>query len=152
MIAKIRSRRAIKHKLDEVSRLVNTTASSDGSAALFEGTECAIVTGDGDILTGKGGSSRPFTDVAPKVARLRAAAHSLGEYLSQTRPAVVHVRGESAMLSAYDLGVHTLVTYTAVSTQTKEVDAVIARVDRALGVDADAKKLIAELGRLLEDI
>lgn len=152
LIAKIRSRRAIRTKLDEVSRIVNSPRIGEHSVALFGGTECAIVTEDGDILTGKAGSSKPFAAVAPKVRQLRTSADRVGQYLSQKAPNVVHVRGESGMVSAYDLGQHTLVTYTEVSPGARNLDAVVARVDRALGIDGDASKLIDDLKGLLADI
>lgn len=153
LIAKIRSRRAIQRKLDEVSRIFNSPpAGEEYSTAQVAGTECAIVTEDGDILTGKAGSPKPFVEIAPKVRRLRESADKVGQYLLQKRPTVVHVRGKSRMVSTYDLGQHTLVTCSAVSAGPRSLDVTIARIDSVLGVNGDASKLIAELTRLLDDI
>lgn len=146
LISKFRSRRAIQRKLDEVSRIFN----SEGNAPSLGLTECAIVTEEGDILTGKAGSPRPFAELAPKVRRLRASADRVGAHLLHKRAKMVHICAQNTMVSTYDLGAHTLV---AVSDLTGAApDATTAGIDAALGVDGSGTKLIDALTRLLHDI
>ena len=152
LLAKIKSRRSIRAKLDEVAKIINACKEGHSSAALFVSTECAIITQDVDVLTGKSGSSRPFTNIAPKICALRDSARRVCANFDQKRAPVIHVRGESAMVSAYALGHHTLVAYTDITPGAHNLDAVLASVDRALGVEGDASKLVEQLTRLLEDI
>lgn len=145
--SKYRSQRAIRHKLDEVSRIFNTPSENEGPTVPMGATECAIVTDEGDILTGKSGSSKPFTEIAPKVCRLRLSAEKVCETLTTRRPTAVHIRGTTDMISTYALGAHTLVAVSP--TGATASDTTIARIDTALGADGDASKLIEELARLL---
>lgn len=147
--SKFRSQRAIRHKLEEVSRIFNTPADNEGPGAPVGATECAIVTDEGDIITGKSGSSKPFTEIAPKVSRLRHSAEKVCDTLTARRPVAVHIRGDTDMVSTYALGAHTLVAVSP--TGAAASDATIARIDAALGADRDASKLIEELARLLEN-
>ncbi len=144
LISKFRSRRAIKSKLDEVARIFNTPGENEANTVPVGTTECAIITEEGDILTGKSGTSKPFTEIAPKVRRLRLSAEKVCETLTTRRPVAVHICGSKSMVSTYALGAHTLVTISPAG-----IDSSIARIDAALGADGDASKLVDELARLL---
>lgn len=152
LITKIRSRRAIQGKLDEVSKIFNSSLLEEEDKTQGTGTECAIVTEDGDILTGKARSPKPFAEIAQKVRRLRESADKVSQCLLQNRPTVMHLRGTSNLVSAYDLGQNTLVALSTVNAGVRSPDLVIARIDSILGVNGDASKLIAQLTRLLDDI
>lgn len=152
LISKFRSRRAIKNKLDEVARIFNYDYSVDTLPVSvnynLSDTDCAIITDEGDILTRKSGTStKPFSEVAPKVARLRATSEKVAyALLSPANSAdlqLLHVRGTSTMLSMYALGSHTLVAISYL--RDIHMDAAITRIDAAL----NSSNLIPELARLV---
>lgn len=152
LISKFRSRRAIKNKLDEVARIFNDTYTSSSSSSSSRGlhhhflseTDCAIVTDEGDILTRKSGTStKPFSEVAPKVGRLRATSEKVAYALNTDGLQVLHIRGSETMLSTYALGSHTLVAISYL--RDIHMDAAIERIDTAL----KGSNLIPQLARLV---
>ena len=162
----------MQRKLDEVTRLFNGDASSSSSSAAggsaqasstalplsassyalnlvaqaFTRTDCAIITEEGDILTGKAGSPKPFVDVVSKVHRLRLSAERVRAHLQHTPATVVHVRGASTMISTYELGKHTLVALSELAPGSPPPDSATAHIDSLLVQHIDA------LTRLLNDI
>lgn len=152
LLAKSRRRRKIRAKLDEVARVVSSPRlGHDEGLALFSETDCAVITEHGDVIVTTTGSSRPFDAVAPKIRAIRASAAALCEYLGQNRMDVVHVRGQSGMVHAYMLGAHTLVTLTEVSPGARNLDAVVARVDKCLGIGGERRTLIEGLATMLQE-
>lgn len=152
LLAKARRRRKIRAKLDAVARVVSTPrVEHDDGLALFSETDCAVLTEQGEIIVTKTGSSRRFEAVAPKIRTIRKSAHAICAYLGQQRMDVIHVRGQSGMLHAYILGMHTLVTLTDVSPGARNLDAVVARVDKCLGVGGEGRTLIEDLAEMLQE-
>ena len=125
----------------------------DHALALFSETHCAIITDAGEIIVTKNGSVRPFEAIAPKIRSIRASARSLAHFLGDLPTDVVHIRGQSAMMHAYTVGSHNLVALTEVSPGARNLDAVIARVDKCLcvNVDADGHTFIQQLADMLEE-
>jgi hypothetical protein len=142
-IAKSRRRRQIRVKLDEVSRVMGTH---------FRGgaTDCALITADGDLLTAKGVSTRPFVPLVPKVRALRESATAVSAALAAPPPRTVHVRGAAWTAAVHSLGPHTLVAYTPVPLGTP--DAVLRNVDLALAAGGSSPGPIADLARLVQDL
>lgn len=148
---KPRRRHKIRAKLEQVSRIVATPRIEEESAlALFLHTSCAVLTESGEIIVSNTTPSRPFQAIAPKIRAIRATAHAMSEYLPP-QPNVVHIRGRSAMLHAYYIGPHTLVALTEVSPGARNLDAVVERVDRCLGLGGDGVTILEQLSELLKE-
>lgn len=153
LLGKSRRRQKVRAKLEEVARVVSSPQiCHDDGLALFSETDCAVITESGDVIVTKTGSSRKFEAVAPKIKTIRASVCALCKSLGQTEPDVVHVRGQTGMLHAYALGGHALVTLTEVSPGARNLDAVVARVDKYLGVGGEGRTLIEELAIMLKEL
>jgi hypothetical protein len=142
-IAKSRKRRQIRAKIDDVSRLV-------GSCFRSANTDCAVITKDGDILTGKGGSTRPFIQLVPKIRALRRDAASIADALAGCVPRVLHVRGMSWMAAVYSLGPHSLVVLTPAPLKTSETS--LRELDAVLTQGDVVQSVVDELEHLVLDI
>lgn len=162
LLAKSRRRRKIRQALERVARTVSSPRiAHDAGLALFSGTDCAVLTAGGEVIAARSGSARPLAALAPKLRHAAEAAVSLAAQLGvDGGGAAVHVRGRGALLLVYALGQsHALVAVTEVSPGARDLDAVIARIDAALGaapptVDAihGTTTLVAELTALLRDL
>lgn len=152
LLGKARRRRKVRAKLEQVARVVSSPhIGHDDGLALFSETDCAVITESGDVIVTKTGSSRPFEAVAPKIKTIRASARALCKSLGQDEMHVVHIRGQTGMLHAYILGEHALVTLTEVSPGARNLDAVVERLDKCLGVGGEGRTLIEELVTMLKE-
>lgn len=142
-LARHRRRRKIRAKLDEVARVVSQPrVDYDDALAFFSATSCAILTDSGEIIVTKSGSTRPFEAVGHKIRLLRTATNGLRQYLDEEledgrnqNRTVIHLRGhEGIVIHAYVLGKHTLMAITEVHPGARNLDMVVERVDKCLGV------------------
>lgn len=142
-IHRSRRKRQIRVKLDEVSRVI---------ASYFRtGTDCALLTADGDLLTAKGVQPRPFLPLVPKIRSLRANATAISAALAVAPPKTIHVRGGKWMAAVYALGPHSLVVFTGVHLSVH--DSVIRDVDVALAVaGSPASGPVADLADLVKGL
>jgi hypothetical protein len=140
-IVRSKRRRQIRAKLDEVSRVTGTFFRPGA-------TDCALITADGEVITGKSGTSKPLVPSVAKVRSLRANADAIAAALSLPPPATVHIRGSLWMAAAYALGPHTLVSYSPVSIDTK--DDLLKEMDRALAAADTSGGAVAELAALVQ--
>lgn len=144
-IHKSRRRRQIRLKLDDVSRIMNLH---------FRGAvaDCALISAEGEVMTAKGVSPRPFVALAPKVAAVRRSASALASALAVTPSSVLHLRGSTWLVAIHALGPHALVAYAPVSLDTSEDHlSAMNRVLRAEDIDS-ASGPIADLGNLVKEI
>lgn len=153
LVARARRRRKIRAKLEEVAKVVSTphVEHEDGALALFSAADCAVLTDNGEIIVAKTGSSRPFESIGAKVRTLRTSSAAMCEYLRQPPLDVIHIRGHAGMIHAYALGPHTLVAVTEVSPGARNLDAVVDRVDRCLGVGGHGHTHIEQLVTMLRE-
>jgi hypothetical protein len=141
-IANSRRRRQIRARLDDVARVI-------GSQFRGAVTDCAVITREGDILTGKGGSPRPFIQLVPKIRALRKNSATLSMALAVPVPRILHVRGHSWMAGIYSLGPHSLVIFTPASLRISEdnlraLDEILTTGD-VEGVIDDLEHLVLEI-------
>jgi hypothetical protein len=141
-IAKSRRRRQIRARLDDAGRVV-------GSHFRGAVTDCAVITREGDILTGKGGSTRPFIQLVPKIRALRRNSATLSVALAVPVPRILHVRGHSWMAGIYSLGPHSLVIFTPVALRTPEE--ILRELDELL-THGEVEGVIDDLEHLVLDI
>lgn len=152
LIARARRRQKVRSKLEHIAKVVSSPhVEHDDALALFSETDCAILTDGGEIIGTKNVSSRPFETIAPKIRAIRATSTALCDYLHQPPLDVVHIRGRSGMVHAYALGNHTLVAITEVSPGARNLDTVVDRIDRCLGVGGAGRTHIEELANMLRE-
>lgn len=152
LIARARRRQKVRAKLEHIAKVVSTPhVDHDDALALFSETDCAILTDGGEIIVAKNASSRPFEAIAPKIRAIRATSTTLCDYLRQPPLDVVHIRGRSGMVHTYALGSHTLVAITEVSPGARNLDTVVDRIDRCLGVGGAGRTHIEELANMLRE-
>jgi hypothetical protein len=122
-IGKSRRRRQIRTKLDDVSRVMGLH---------FRGgvADCALVSAQGEVLTAKGVSPRPFVALAPRVTALRASSAALAAALTIAPPRTLHVRGAAWLVAVYALGPHALLAYASAPLDAH--DGLLRAMDRAL--------------------
>ncbi|CAN8071345.1 unnamed protein product [Agarophyton chilense] len=158
ILAKTRRRRKIRAKLDEVARVVSARRMNPGSQPLFTEAHCAILTQSGELIVANNTSVRRFQAIAPKIRAIRHSAESISSFLDMETSKVVHVRGRTFMLHAYDVGAHTLVAVTQVSLGAENLDNTVAHIDECMGVNSDKQAdvadetLLEQLADLLLDI
>lgn len=152
LIARARRRRKIRAKLEHIAKVISSPqVDHDDALALFSGTNCAIFTDGGEIIVANTATSRPFEAIAPKIRTIRATGTAMCDYLRQPPLDVVHIRGRSGMVHAYALGAHMLVAITEVSPGARNLDTVVDRVDRCLGIGGSGQTHIDELAGMLKE-
>lgn len=154
LLARTRRRRKIRSKLEHIAKVVSTPHldHDDDSLALFSETACAILTDAGEvILANNATTSHRFDALAPKLRAIRTSATAMAHYLRQPPVDVVHLRGRATMLHAYAIGPHTLVAVTEVSPGARNLDAVVDRVDRCLGLGGHSRTHIFDLAHMLRE-
>lgn len=162
LLARARRRRKIRAKLDEVAKVVSSPqVDHEDALALFSETDCALLTDHGEIIVSTSTkttsshhtSSRSFIEsIAPKIKLLRHSTNSLSTYLNPTSNEnlqAIHIRGHAVILHTYILGKHTLIAVTEVSPGARNLDTVVDRVDRCLGISGHGHTLIRQLQDML---
>ncbi|KAI0563952.1 hypothetical protein FGB62_32g013 [Gracilaria domingensis] len=158
ILAKSRRRRKIRAKLDEVARVVSTSRMNQGPQPLFTEAHCAILTESGELIVANNTSVRRFQAIAPKIRAIRHSAESVSSFLGTEPSKVVHVRGRTRMLHAYEVDAHTLVAVTQVSPGAVNLENAVAYIDECMGVNKKTeaevleKTLLEELSIMLVEI
>ena len=153
ILAKSRLRRNIRLTLDNIATVVSSPRiDHDRELALFSETHCAIITDTADIIVSNTASTPPFEAIVPKIHAIRMAATSLSNTVDANPIQVIHIRGRSRMVHAYLIGKHTLVALTEVSPGARNLDAVVARVDKCLTIATNTPTLLDHLSSMLEQL
>lgn len=114
--------------------------------------DCALVSAEGEVMTAKGVSPRPFVALAPKVASVRSSADALASALAVAPSRILHLRGASWLVAIHALGPHALLAYAPVSLDTHED--FLSAMNRVLRADdaPSASGPITDLGKLVKEI
>lgn len=143
-IGKSRRRRQIRAKLDDVSRLMSLHC--PGGIA-----DCALVSAQGEVLTAKGVSPRPFLALVPKVTAVRNSAAALASALAVAPSSILQLRGSTWLVAIHAMGPHALLAYAPVSLDAH--DGLLRAMNRALRAEApSASGPITDLRNLAIEI